>query len=482
MLRFKSFYGGYLTEASGKKTADVGMSHEVLATHAFNRLLRTSTSPSSLRSSISKSLYGDDKSKGATGRLRVSQISDTNPIKPVLEKHPEPEARELYRDSAHTAAALAHYTSHFHGHPQSVKHVGALTAGTHNLTDEEGKKIDTNADIVIGVQPGEKQIKLLGNGLKYSTSDSGAGSTKIFSPTHNTIAKMVDSAHVEANIPHYRGIVGNTVHEGLHATLSALTQNHSETTERAVYRNHHEFLKSTFGDVSDENSPPVFKRGSSDKKRKGKKSSAAPSYDSSKEIRPINDSGMSHIRSLIDGRIPRVSKQKRAAAKAFYDELQDSNRQLQSRIADHTHKAITGVMTNIGANSRKRQAAGNLYRKLNNANSSISTIVCSTVKKPGMKKPDVHIYNHNASVEDYVKQTNAASGDYSVSKEPGTGSFKVGKINFGVDSRPGSSSIMLNGKIQNTEFKHEASYTSDPQSISNKKGKDGRVFGWDSLR
>lgn len=468
MHSFKYFVESFLSESSGKKTADAGMTHEVFTTHAFTSLLRTSSSPQALSTNISRAIHGDKSSKGSAVRIRPSRMSATHPLRKAFEKHSEEDARELYSDSTHTAAALAHYTSYSHGHPENVSHVGGLTAGAHNLKDSDGNKIDTNADIIIGAGSSGKKIKLLGNGLKYSTSDSGAGATKIFSPTHNTISKIVDAAHREA------GIGDGT----LHNTLTSIIENHSANSERNVYTRHHKALASIFGDVSDPQNPPKIKKT----EVKGKKSPPAPIYDSSKKIRPINDSGMSHIRQIVDGRLSGVPKSHKEAAAAFYEDLQSSNRELQGEIAHHTHAAISQVMTNIGGNGRKRKAAANLYRNLNNANSSIDTIVVSTVKKPGMKKPDVHIYNHNASVEDHIRDKDAQAQDYSLNREPGTASFKVGKIVFGVDSRPGSSSIMLNGKIQNTQFKHEASYVSDPKSVSSKAGKTGRIFGWGDLR
>ena len=462
MLRFKSFYSGYLTEASGKQTADLGMSHEKMATHVFDHLLRTASSEQDLQNKISRTVHGDKFSKGPTARLRISKLSSEHPLRKVINKIGERAARDLYSDSRHTAAALAHYSSHFHGTPTSVEHVGAKTAGTHNLTDEEGKPIKTNADIIIGTQK-NKKLRLLGNGLKYSQSDSGESSTKIYSPTHNTMAKVIDGARESAGLSKYNG------HErGLQGVLEDTIDRH-RSKERKVYEKHHQFLKSTFIDN------PVAKS-----ENKEGKSKPAPKYTPSQEQRPLNDSALSHIRRMVEAKHPQAT--------AFYNDLKESNRQLQNDIGHHMHTATSEVLTNIGNNGTKRKAAADLYRKLNNADSSIHTIVCSTVKKPGMRKPDVHIYNHNASVEDHIKHVNENGSDYAVSKTPDTASFKLGKISFGVDSRPGESNIMVNGKIQNSEFKHEASYTSSPESISGgngkkaKKGKTGRIFSWASLK
>lgn len=458
MLRFKSFYSDYLTEASGKKIADVGMAHEDMVTHSFAHMLRTASSQKEWKERIPRAIFGTKSDKGGSARGRVSKIrkSKKHPLKKALTKLGENIFRPLYRDSTHTAAALAHHFLHNYGAPISVEHVGAKTAGVHNLVDEEGNPIKTNADVIVKAKNGT-EFKLLGNGLKYSQSESGGGSTKIYSPTHNTMARVIDGARKSAGLSNYNG------HErGLQGVLEDTIDRH-RSKERKVYTDHDKFLQSTFI----ENPPPrvVNEKG---------KPKPAPTYTPSQEQRPLNDSALSHVRKMV--------KAKHPEATAFYNALQESNKVLQNDIGHHMHTAASEVLTNIGNNGTKRKAAANLYRSLNNAGSSIRTIVCSTVKKLGMSRPDVHIYNHNESVEDYIKHVNENGSDYNVSRTPNTGSFKIGKISFGVDSRPGESNIMVNGKIQNSEFRHEASYTNSPESIFGKKGKTGKIFSWDSLR
>lgn len=455
MLRFKFFYSDYLTEASGKKIADVGMAHEDMVTHSFAHMLRTASSQKEWKERIPRAIFGTKSDKGGSARGRVSKIrkSKKHPLKKALTKLGENIFRPLYRDSTHTAAALAHHFLHNYGAPISVEHVGAKTAGVHNLVDEEGNPIKTNADVIVKAKNGT-EFKLLGNGLKYSQSESGGGSTKIYSPTYNTMAKVIDDARKSAGLSNYNG------HErGLRGFLED-TINRHRSKERQVYTKHDNFLHSTFI----LNPPPraVDENG---------KPKPVPTYTPSQKQRPLNDTALSHIRKMVN-----------AQATEFYNDLQESNKILQNDIGHHMHTAASEVLTNIGNNGTKRKAAADLYRKLNNAGSSIHTIVCSTVKKPGMTKPDVHIYNHNESVEDYIKHVNENGSDYNVSRTPNTGSFKIGKISFGVDSRPGESNIMVNGKIQNSEFRHEASYTNSPESISGKKGKTGKIFSWESLR
>jgi len=454
---FKYFVESFLTEASGKKIADVGMAHEAMVTHAFAHSLRTASSKKDWKERIPRAIFGTESDKGASARARVSRIknSKTHPLKKSLIKLGVEAFRPLYRDSRHTAAALAHYFLHNYGAPTSVEHVGAKTAGVHNLVDEEGNPIKTNADVIVKARNGT-EFRLLGNGLKYSQSESGGGSTKIFSPTHNTMAGVIDNARNSASLPKYGG------HEnGLKGFIQDLVNTHREN-EKKVYQRHDKFLHSTFI----ENPPPrvVDENG---------KPKPAPTYKS-QEQRPLNDSALSHVRRMVEAKHPKAT--------AFYNELQESNKKLQNDIAHHMHAAASEVMTNINNDGDKRKAAADLYRTLNNAGSSIHTIVCSTVKKHGMSRPDVHIYNHNESVEDHIKGVNEKGSDYDITKTPNTGSFKIGKISFGVDSRPGESNIMVNGKIQNSEFRHEASYTENPKSVSGKKGKIGKIFSWDSLR
>ena len=458
MLRFKSFYSDYLVEASGKKTADVGMAHENMVTHVFAHLLRTASSEKEWKERIPRAIFGTESDKGGSARGRVSRIrkSKTHPLNKSLTKLGENIFRPLYRDSTHTASALAHYFLHNYGAPTSVEHVGAKTAGVHNLVDEEGKPIKTNADVIVKAGNGT-EFKLLGNGLKYSQSESGGGSTKIYSPTHNTMAGVIDKARKSAGLPNYGGHK-----DGLRGFLRDAINSH-RLNERQVYTKHDKFLQSTFI----ENPPPEVV----DEKGKPK---PAPKYTPSQEQRPLNDSALSHVRRMVEAKHPQATK--------FYNDLQESNRTLQNVIGEHMHTAASEVLTNIGNNGKKRKAAADLYRNLNNSGSSIHTIVCSTVKKPEMSRPEVHIYNHNESVEDHIKDVNEKGSDYSISRTPNTGSFKIGKISFGVDSRPGESNIMVNGKIQNSEFRHEASYTSSPESVSGKKGKTGKIFSWDSLR
>lgn len=424
MLKFSEFNIQSILESKGADTAFSGHANEHFTHHFLNQYLQH------LTNSVSNGIGEDDAHNAALSHVNSlsynsKDFANNADLQNASNYFGESEMGNIYNDSKKTSnAILNHLKNTYNLKLKKSNHIGKDKAAAKKFA---GADLALDTEDNMGQQSSARAyLEHVGASLKYSKKPGGA--IKIHSPTPNKLANIIDEHHkamhgVSSGVVEELQKIGE---EGLRA-------------QQATLAPHHDYLSQHFGSLGN------------------KKLTYAPIHDD-KGNRIGGNLSQDAISYIRDSKDPKLN--------SIYKSMATENLKMKTRMADALHRATASVLQDSSGKKDSDQIKESLIRSMGNQHrGKTPTFLVSTERN----KPEASVYDVGSYFDNHLRENGLSGTNYT-----GKSTFRVGPMDFALDTRPTTSmnpptSFPINGSIKTSDIKktQPQSYSSKPKKTKN---------------
>lgn len=410
MLNFVNYVTEFLVEAKknkGKDTAFSGFGNEHFTQKLLNdylgHLARHTNGGADYETAHQRALddmnatkYNSEDYKGNEDLKRASEFFGPD------------ETNNIHEDSKKTASAiLNHLRRTYNLKLKNSNHIGKDKAAAEKFA---------GADLALDTEDGNGNkrdarayLEHVGASLKYSKKPSSA--IKIHSPTPNKLASIIDE--------HHKKMHGES--SGIVEELQKISEE-GMRAQQATLAPHHDYLFQHFASLGD------------------KKLTYEPIHDQqgNRVGGNLSQDAVSYIRDSEDPKL-----------KAIYKAMSTENLKMKTKMAEALHKATASVLQHPSDENGNKLKESLIRAMGNQKQGKTPTFLVSTERH----KPEASVYDVGNYFDNHLRQHGVSNTNYT-----GKSTFKVGPIDFALDTRPTTSmnpstSFPINGSIKTADIK-----------------------------